>query len=279
MTEQGEAGRGPPPSPPPRGGPALDHVVINVLRRLEDAAALFAALGFQLTPIGRHTLGSVNHLMMTRGPYLELIGVPAEGPQRQDVLDSPSGLNGLVLASRDADRTFAELSAAGLTVGRPDTFSRPVTIDGRTADARFRTVRLPTATFAAGRVYHCEHLTPGLVWHEPWLNHPNGFTGIDALRIASPAPEADARCYAAACGSRAEAWSGGWRIPLGDAHLDLVPGPAPRFLDLGLRFADLAAIEARAAVLPEARWEGTGADEAELRLPSFDVRLRCALAR
>ncbi len=217
--------------------------------------------------------------MMTPGPYLELIGVPVEGSQRRDVLDSPFGLNGLVLASGDADRTFEQLSAAGLSVGRPHTFSRPVTIEGVTAEARFRTVRFPVATFAAGRVYHCEHLTPAFVWHEPWLHHPNGFVGIDALRVASPEPEREAGRYAAACGSRAEPRDGGWRIPLGDARLDFVPGPEPRFLSLGLRFADLAAIEARAAALPGARWVGTGPGEADLHLVAFDLRLRCGVAR
>ena len=83
---------------------ALDHVVVNVLRGMDGAAAIFAALGFQLTPLGRHSLGSINHLMMTPGGYLELVGVPPEGKQRQEVLDSPFGLNGLVLKSDDAKR-------------------------------------------------------------------------------------------------------------------------------------------------------------------------------
>ena len=277
MSEQGVGRTGRPASQPAPGG--LDHVVINVLHRLDEAAALFTALGFQLTPLGRHTLGSINHLMMTPGPYLELIGVPVEGLRRRDVLDSPFGLNGLVLASRDADRTFEQLGAAGLCVGQPHTFSRPVTIEGVTEDALFRTVRLPVATFAAGRVYHCEHLTPERVWHEPWLHHSNGFEGIDALRIADPEPEWEARRYAAACGSRAEARDGGWRISLGDAHLDVVPGPEPRFLGLGLRFADLAALEARAAALPDARWDRTGQGEADLHLAAFDLHLRCGVAR
>ncbi len=252
--------------------------MINVLRRMDEAATLFTALGFRPTPLGRHTLGSINHLMMTPGAYIELIGVPAEGPQRRDVLDSPAGLNGLVLASRDADRTFEALRATGLGVGAPDAFSRPVTIDGRTADARFRTVRFPTATFAAGRVYHCQHLTPDLVWHGPWLDHPNGFTAIDALRVADPHPKREAARYAAACRSRAEAWDGGWRIPIGEAHLDLVPGPEARFLSLGLRFADLVAIEARASAVPGARWVDLGTGEADLHLPAFGLHLRCRVA-
>ena len=258
---------------PPGGG--LDHVVINVLRDMDDAAALFAALGFQLTPLGRHSFGSINHLMMTPGAYLELVGVPETGLQRQDVLESPFGLNGLVLASRDAAATFAELSAAGLPIESPVAFFRPVTIDGRIEEARFRTVRFPTDTFPAGRVYYCEHLTPDLVWHEPWLTHPNGFCGIDGLRVASPDPEADAARFAAACRTQAERSQDGWRIPLGNADLHVVAGPKPCFLDLALRFRTLAEIEALAELLPAAQWTRTGPDEANVFLPALDLRLRC----
>ena len=176
---------GPAPGAPADG--ALDHVVINVLRRMDEAAELFAALGFRLTPRGHHSLGSINHLMMTAGPYLELVGLPETGPQRQDVLDSPFGLNGLVVASRDADATHARLAAAGLAAGPTVAFTRPVTVDGREDTARFRTVRVPVDRFPAGRLYHCEHLTPDLVWRPEWLDHPNGFSGIHALTIESPA--------------------------------------------------------------------------------------------
>ena len=42
--------------------PQLDHAVINVADRLDDASALYRRLGFQLTPRGHHSLGSSNHL-------------------------------------------------------------------------------------------------------------------------------------------------------------------------------------------------------------------------
>ncbi len=254
---------------------ALDHVVINVLRRMDEAAALFTALGFQLTPLGRHSLGSVNHLMMTPGPYLELVGVPESGPQRQDVLDSPFGLNGLVLASRDADDTFRRLSAAGVPVEPPVAFSRPVALDGRTVEARFRTVRLPVESFPAGRIYHCEHLTPGLVWRKPWFVHPNRFCGIGALAVTSPAPDAEAERYAAACGGRAERAEYGWVIPLGAARVEFRPGPAARFAGLELHFTDLALLEERARTVSAVGWRRLAADLAELALPAFDLRIRC----
>lgn len=260
-------------------GPALDHVVINVLRRMDAAAALFTDLGFQLTPRGRHSLGSINHLMMTPGPYLELVGVPEDGPQRQDVLDSPFGLNGLVLASADVDETFARLSASGLQVGPPAAFSRPVRLGDRTEEARFRTVRLPTSLFPAGRIYHCQHLTPDLVWREPWFAHPNGFCGIGGLVVASPDPEAEAPRYAAACGAMAERAGELWTIRLGDALVAIEPGPAPRFTGLALHFSDLAALEARARAVPDADWTRLSSEEAELALPEFQLTLRCRSVR
>ena len=259
--------------------PTLDHVVINVLRRMDEAAALFEGLGFQLTPLGRHSLGSVNHLMMTPGPYLELVGVPETGPQRQDVLDSPFGLNGLVLASHDADETFARLSAAGLPVGPPMAFSRPVTLESRTEEARFRTVRLPVHLFPAGRIYHCEHLTPELVWREPWFVHPNGFRGIGALMVASPAPETEVPRYAAACATTAESAGDGWRIRLGESVVEIGSGSVARFTGLALDFTDLAVIETRADAMPNAHWERLSPEEADLELPDFELRLRCRTVR
>ena len=54
--------------------PVLDHVVVDVRDRIDEAAECFRSLGFQLTPRGRHTLGSVNHLAMFATDYLELLG-------------------------------------------------------------------------------------------------------------------------------------------------------------------------------------------------------------
>ena len=64
-------------------GEPLDHVVVNVLHDMDAAAGLFTALGFTLTPRGHHSLGSINHLMVVPGAYLELVGLPAEGRRPQ----------------------------------------------------------------------------------------------------------------------------------------------------------------------------------------------------
>ncbi|RXF68504.1 VOC family protein [Hansschlegelia zhihuaiae] len=249
------------------------------MRGMEPAAAIFAALGFTLTPLGRHSLGSINHLMMAPGAYLELVGVPETGKQRQEVLDSPTGLSGLVFKADDADATFARLEAAVLKPSPPVAFSRPVEIEGETLEARFRTVRVAVELFPAGRVYFCEHLTPELVWRTEWLSHPNGFVGMDRIEVMSTAPAADAARYAAAAGSTPESTTAGWSVGLDDFSIDVVAGGGPRFRTLGLRFDGLDTVRDKAAGVSDALWDESGEGLATLIIPSLELRMECRSIR
>lgn len=178
----------------------IDHLVINVHRELPAAAGLFERLGFTLTPMGRHTLGSINHLMVFGNDYLELIGLPADGTSERSalLLKSPVGMDGLVFKTNDADRTHERLTALGEPLLPIQSFSRPVELDGVKTDARFRTVVYTPGHFPAGRVYFCQHYTPELVWRKEWQKHACRVRGIIALLIVSTQPEADARQYAKA---------------------------------------------------------------------------------
>lgn len=177
---------------------ALDHLVINTRFETDTAAQVFAALGFTLTPRGYHSLGSLNHLMMFPGGYLELIGLPLGTRKlRQEVQDSPLGIDGLVLSTKNAHDTHAELVRAGFLVQPVQRFTRAVEHQGRELTARFTTVRLQANEFAAGRVYYCHHETPELVWQPQWLTHANGVSAILKLTVLSAEPEAARERYAA----------------------------------------------------------------------------------
>jgi hypothetical protein len=76
--------------------PVIDHVVIDVRDHIDEAMRCFASLGFLLTPRGRHTLGSVNHLAMFATDYLELLGFGEDGATRTELARFPRGFNGLV---------------------------------------------------------------------------------------------------------------------------------------------------------------------------------------
>jgi len=261
---------------------SLDHVVINTLFDMDRAATLVSQLGFTLTPRGYHSLGSINHLMMFEGHYLELIGLPLQTEiLRREVLESPLGLNGLVFKAGDIDACIGQLRESGLTMLEPQSFSRPVTIDGVEHLARFRTTRTAPELFAAGRVYYCQHYTPELVWHRPWMSHANGCSGLSELVVVTGTIETDVSRYAKAARAPAEQGEGGvWTIDLVDAFRITLLSPArylERYGELGVaangrnsffgaivfRTADIDRTRDLAAALPELR---SGAGEHSLAL-------------
>src|SRR3954468_10089891 len=180
--------------------PVLDHVVIDVRDRMDEAGQIFEALGFTLTPRGHHTLGSMNHLMVFGTDYLELLGFGSGGATRPELAPFPVGLNGLVFKTEDADTVYAHAVGAGLPILPVQSFSRPVDLGGERRDARFRTTRLDPGKIAMGRVYFCEQLTPELVWRPEWQAHPNGSRAIARIVVATGEPRRTASLFTALFG-------------------------------------------------------------------------------
>ena len=179
----------------------LDHLVINTHFEMNAAQNIFEQLGFTLTPRGRHSLGSINHLMVFENDYLELIGLPSDGGAlRKDVLESPVGIDGLVFQTSDAARTHQLLQANGLAVQPVQAFSRPVELGGVVSEARFETVRFEPGQFTAGRLYYCKHFTPELVWRKEWQTHRNGVHTLAGLLIVCDSPQQEATHSVAATG-------------------------------------------------------------------------------
>jgi hypothetical protein len=197
----------------------LDHIVINTLFDMDRAAALMEQLGFTVTPRGYHSLGSINHLMVFEGHYLELVGLPlGTDVLRRDVLESPLGLNGLVFQTKEVDAIIGPLRDSGLAMLPPQDFSRPAIIDGVDQLVRFRTTRTAPELFAAGRVYYCQHYTPELVWRREWMTHANGCSGLRELVVVTSAIETDASLYAKAAQAPAKQQeSDVWTIDLVDS--------------------------------------------------------------
>jgi hypothetical protein len=202
--------------------PLIDHVVIDVRDHIDDAMRCFSSLGFQLTPRGHHTLGSVNHLAMFATDYLELLGFGDDGATRTVIARFPTGLNGLVFKTTDAGLVYRQAATAGLPVLPVQAFSRPVVLDGTTRDARFRTIRLDPDKIAVGRVYFCEHLTPDLVWRPEWQTHPNGAGAIARVVLATPDPQRSAMLFRDLFGSDAVAERDGRQVmTAGAAQVEL----------------------------------------------------------
>lgn len=223
--------------------PVIDHVVINVARSLDEAAAGYTRLGFALTERGHHSLGSSNHLAILGQDYLELLGVePGREAARVDFLQHPPGLAGLVFKP-PADPGFAAaLRARGLQVEEPREFHRPVRTSDGLAEARFRTTTLSDPRVANGRVFFCHHFSPELVWRDEWRGHPNGATGIAEFVIAAADPGRTAALYRDLFGEEAvKPTTGGFAIPA-DAASILILTPA----EVAARYRGAAPVQADA---------------------------------
>src|SRR5438045_2525219 len=240
--------------------PVLDHVVIDVRDRIDEAMRCFRSLEFQLTPRGRHTLGSVNHLAMFATDYLELLGFAGDGEVRPEIVRFPIGLNGLVFKAADADSVYDRAAAAGLLILPVQSFSRPVALDSGTQDARFRTTRLDPAQVAMGRVYFCEHQTPDLVWRPEWQSHPNGARAISRVVVATADPRRTASLFRGLFGDDAVADRDGSQIiGAGNARVELST-PDALTAEFGEAAAEpagrpeyMAALGIKVRSLPEAR--------------------------
>jgi catechol 2,3-dioxygenase-like lactoylglutathione lyase family enzyme len=162
---------------------SIDHLVIDVRDRIDEAERTYRALGFNLTPRGFHTLGSVNHLAVFAGPYLELLGT-GDSQKRADIAAFPEGLNGFVFAADDVELLHRGLIERGVPALAPVSFSRPVNVAGELRDASFDVVRLGPGASPFGRFYFCHHRTPELVWIPAAQHHPNGVVGISRVRVA-----------------------------------------------------------------------------------------------
>ena len=167
----------------------LDHIAINVKENMDEAYKLFSELGFTLTPRGYHTLGSINHSMVFKNDYLELIGTPKGKPiTRPELKKAEIGINGLVFKSDNIKKTYQHLINMKLSNFPPRYFSRPVEINGIERQAKFETVSIKDNIFKAGRIYFCNHLTPNLVWIPKYKSHKNNVLGITEITIIDSNP-------------------------------------------------------------------------------------------
>ncbi len=205
--------------------PRLDHVVVDARGRLDEALAVYRALGFHMTALSRHSMGSSNHLAVFATDYLELLGLDgAASAARPEIARYPVGLNGLVFQADAPDKLYGELKALGLPADEPNSFSRPVVLPEGTEDARFRVMRFRPGSFSYGRVYFCHHFTPELVWRPEWCCHANGATHIARIVIAVGEPQAAGEALAAMFGAGAvSAGPGGSRrLAAGTAEVEFV---------------------------------------------------------
>jgi len=208
-----------------QAAPQLDHIVVDVRDRMDEAVRAYRSLGFQLTERSQHTLGSINHLAVFETDYIELLGFDPKGERvRPDIQAWPVGMNGLVFALDRPEDLHRELLGRGVAVNDPQSFSRPVNLGGGASqDAKFRVVRLRAGTASFGRVYFCHHLTPELIWRPEWSGHANGARSVARILIAVGDPGAAAGLLSRMFGEAVRPGpAGAWRLEAGSVTVELV---------------------------------------------------------
>lgn len=171
----------------------VDHLVLPV-EDLDTAAQKFEAGGYVVTPRADHPFGTSNRLIVFDDTYLELVGVtiperiPTNGfaAEVASFLDNGNvGVSHAVISGTDAEADHELVSELGLADGPVSGFSRPAPLpNGEVVMARFSMVWVSgdSGTFL------CYHHTPGAVWHESALEHPNGARTITSIQLAGDEP-------------------------------------------------------------------------------------------
>ena len=77
--------------------------------------------------------------------------------------------------------------------GDPPNFSRPVELDGRKTDAKFRTVTVRAGIFPRGE-FISEHV-PGTCLAAGWQSHRNGIEAVSEIVVVTREPAKSADLY------------------------------------------------------------------------------------
>jgi hypothetical protein len=192
---------------PESGAVFLDHVA-HFVPAMDAAAEALERCGFRLTPFTAQTnraegktlpAGTGNRCAMFRRGYVEILAATVDTPLAQQLADRLTRHVGLHLAAfstADAGFEHRRLAAAGFPVLPLVDMRRPVAIEGGEDWARFTIARIASGLMPEGRMHFLTHHTEGLVWRDPFLDHPNGAHALAAVWIAAADPAEPAQRFA-----------------------------------------------------------------------------------
>lgn len=191
----------------------LDHIGF-IVPDLDASSRLLEALGFALTSRADHTrtlsdgsvvpMGSAQRSLMLEQGYIEIQQITDSSAGHPLAL-APSarhGLHVLALGTGDAERCHKRRVAAGLSVGAPGYWSRPVQEREIQGVARFAFFGAAWTPQDASFLCWVQHLTPELLRSPQLLRHPNGARALTGLAYRGGGLEAQAwtrKLLAAGC--------------------------------------------------------------------------------
>ncbi|MEU8634327.1 VOC family protein [Amycolatopsis sp. NPDC048633] len=197
-----------------------------VTRDLDGLAARYTALGFTVSPRSRHLLSAepgsppvpgctANQCVYLGNAYLELLGIVDDtAPDPWHSREMGTGFRILNFETPDV----SALSLPGIPASGVLDLERDVEGGGT---LRARAVHLDPRSTPEGYVGIAQHLTRE---YTQAVEHPNGARRLAAVRIAAADFDATVDRYARMLGvAPAPVFT------VGDARLEIVPGPVSRF--------------------------------------------------
>lgn len=240
----------------------LDHVLIAV-RDLSAAAAAYSALGFKVTPEGRHPGRGTHNRLMAFGPeYLELIAVHDRRarpfrPSMDRFLSAGEGLYMFALGTGDITAASDAIRSRGAAVGDPVPGRRAA---GESPGYSWRSADLGRALPGSEcfLIQHDHAIAERYTQPPRPLVHPNRVSGISHVTLAVRDSAAAARA---------------WRAVLGVTFAPPEPreGALHYRLALGNCFLDLASPTGQGALSEYLAARGEGPFELGLRTDDFDA--------
>ena len=174
----------------------LDHVAV-VNRELAGLEESYTRMGFQLTPVSRHSgslipggpvepMGSGNRCAMFKEGYLELLAVvdPNYNYERiEAMLAKHRGIHIMAFGCDDSPAAHEHLSAAGFNVTAASLLERMAETSQGPQLLKFCNLRLPPQDMPEGNIIVIKHETPDLLWEPQLLEHPNGLVGLREVTL------------------------------------------------------------------------------------------------
>ncbi|WP_321340133.1 VOC family protein [uncultured Cohaesibacter sp.] len=180
----------------------VDHIVVAV-RDLEAARALYAALGFTVTPTFHHPFGTQSAHVQLEGTFLELLAIEDETlmpPQGEGefsfarfnlaFLEKRQGASMLVLRSCDRAADLEAFKALGLRTFPPFDFGRKAEWpDGREAEVGFALGFVQDPLMMETGFFVCQHKhPPELFWKKQFQTHRNGARNLASVLFVAHNP-------------------------------------------------------------------------------------------
>ena len=174
----------------------LDHPLVAT-HNIEALRTRLIAMGFNMTPIGRHPWGTSTSLAMFQGCLLEIMGIYDEtlidelpagdfrfGRHVYEHLAEREGVALTALHSTDSRADAETAASAGFEVAGHLAFSRAVKLpDGTTDHTKTTLALMPDAQFPRLSFFLCQQHKPELIYVPEWLEHPNTVRGLAGVNV------------------------------------------------------------------------------------------------